>query len=575
MEGLVLIVVTIFIVASLSVGIVLSVIQNKKNKNIKKTLDKLEVEKNVIDSTPIMPELAKLEGYLKNDKINIMYQEWKDRLDTIKTSHIPKITDMILEADYALSQMDYKGAMYKIAKLEMEIYKVRTSSEFLLNEIKALTSSEEKNRAVITTQKTKYRELYQKFLNSQNEFGEYVNTVSLQFENIAKRFEDFETAMDNNAYNEVSPLINAIDEMLNHMQVVVDEVPSIVLIATNVLPNKISEIQKIYNKMIEKGYPLDYLNVEYNIEEAHKKINDILDRCKVLNLENSLFELQVLVKYFDSLFEDFDKEKSTRETYETINNNFVTKLEKANRLISEIFMQLDDIKKLYNLSDEDIEELNVIREEIKGLNSDYKTLNAHISNNTFAYSKITKEVEVLQVKLSSIEDRLDAMLDSIGSMHDDEIRARQQLEEIKQILKQSKNKLREYNLPVITKAYIVELKEAQAAIKEIINELDKKPITIEVLNTRVDTARDLVLKLFGRTNEMLKTAMFAEMAIVYGNRYRSSVPDLNRNLTNAESLFYKGEYQDSLELTINCLNRIEPGIYDKLLSLYGDKQSQN
>ena len=575
MEGLVLIVVTIFIVASLSVGIVLSVIQNKKNKNIKKTLDKLEVEKNVIDSTPIMPELAKLEGYLKNDKINIMYQEWKDRLDTIKTSHIPKITDMILEADYALSQMDYKGAMYKIAKLEMEIYKVRTSSEFLLNEIKALTSSEEKNRAVITTQKTKYRELYQKFLNSQNEFGEYVNTVSLQFENIAKRFEDFETAMDNNAYNEVSPLINAIDEMLNYMQVVVDEVPSIVLIATNVLPNKISEIQKIYNKMIEKGYPLDYLNVEYNIEEAHKKINDILDRCKVLNLENSLFELQVLVKYFDSLFEDFDKEKSTRETYETINNNFVTKLEKANRLISEIFMQLDDIKKLYNLSDEDIEELNVIREEIKGLNSDYKTLNAHISNNTFAYSKITKEVEVLQVKLSSIEDRLDAMLDSIGSMHDDEIRARQQLEEIKQILKQSKNKLREYNLPVITKAYIVELKEAQAAIKEIINELDKKPITIEVLNTRVDTARDLVLKLFGRTNEMLKTAMFAEMAIVYGNRYRSSVPDLNRNLTNAESLFYKGEYQDSLELTINCLNRIEPGIYDKLLSLYGDKQSQN
>lgn len=575
MEGLVLIVVTIFIVASLSVGIVLSVIQNKKNKKIKKTLDKLEVEKNVIDSTPIMPELAKLEGYLKNDKINIMYQEWKDRLDTIKTSHIPKITDMILEADYALSQMDYKGAMYKIAKLEMEIYKVRTSSEFLLNEIKALTSNEEKNRAVITTQKTKYRELYQKFLNSQNEFGEYVNTVSLQFENIAKRFEDFETAMDNNAYNEVSPLINAIDEMLNHMQVVVDEVPSIVLIATNVLPNKISEIQKIYNKMIEKGYPLDYLNVEYNIEEAHKKINDILDRCKVLNLENSLFELQVLVKYFDSLFEDFDKEKATRETYETINNNFVTKLEKANRLISEIFMQLDDIKKLYNLSDEDIEELNVIREEIKGLNSDYKTLNAHISNNTFAYSKITKEVEVLQVKLSSIEDRLDAMLDSIGSMHDDEIRARQQLEEIKQILKQSKNKLREYNLPVITKAYIVELKEAQAAIKEIINELDKKPITIEVLNTRVDTARDLVLKLFGRTNEMLKTAMFAEMAIVYGNRYRSSVPDLNRNLTNAESLFYKGEYQDSLELTINCLNRIEPGIYDKLLSLYGDKQSQN
>ena len=33
-------------------------------------------------------------------------------------------------------------------------------------------------------------------------------------------------------------------------------------------------------------------------------------------------------------------------------------------------------------------------------------------------------------------------------------------------------------------------------ILEIIKELDKKPITINVLNTRVDTARDLVLKIY-------------------------------------------------------------------------------
>jgi hypothetical protein len=33
------------------------------------------------------------------------------------------------------------------------------------------------------------------------------------------------------------------------------------------------------------------------------------------------------------------------------------------------------------------------------------------------------------------------------------------------------------------------------------------------LNTRVDTARDLVLKLFNTTNEMVKTSMLAEMAL--------------------------------------------------------------
>ena len=67
----------------------------------------------------------------------------------------------------------------------------------------------------------------------------------------------------------------------------------------------------------------------------------------------------------------------------------------------------------------------------------------------------------------------------------------------------------------------------------------------------------------------MKTAMFAEMAIVYGNRHRSEKEELDKNLTYAESLFYKGEYKQSLEISINALNRIEKGIYDKLLKLYG------
>ena len=143
-----------------------------------------------------------------------MYNDWKERLDTIKGIQIPRITDMILEADYSLSQMDYKSTLYKIAKLEMEIYKVRTNSDFLLKEIKEITDSEKKNRAIVTKLKAQYRELYHKFEQSKNEYGEVANSVTLQFENIAKRFEEFEKVMEKNEYTEVSQIIKAIDEML-------------------------------------------------------------------------------------------------------------------------------------------------------------------------------------------------------------------------------------------------------------------------------------------------------------------------------------------------------------------------
>ena len=173
----------------------------------------------------------------------------------------------------------------------------------------------------------------------------------------------------------------------------------------------------------------------------------------------------------------------------------------------------------------------------------------------------------------AIEESLDSTLDTIGNMKDDEVRARQQLEEIKLILKNAKLKMREYKLPVIPESYYIELSEAQSAIKEIIFELDKKPISINVLNTRVDTARDLVLKLLCKTKEIIKNAKFSEMAIVYGNRFRSSSDELDRNLAYSEMMFFRGEYQKSLELSINSLNRVDPGIYEKLINFYGSERN--
>lgn len=575
MDTVIMSMIGLVLLACIVIVTVLVLIQRKSAENIKKQLENLEIEKNKIDSAPIIPELTKVESLVKNEKLETMYNKWKDRLDVIRTNQIPKITDMLLDANYSLSQQDYKRTIYKIAKLEMEIYKVRTNSEFLLNEIKEITTSEERNRAIITNLKTKYRDLYEKYKKAKDDYGDYATPIDLQFENIANRFEDFEITMENNEYTEVPNIVKAIDEMLKHMAVVIEEMPSIYLMISSVLPRKIDEVVEEYNHMIDDGYPLDYLNIEYNIEEARKKMSDIGDRANVLNLEDSLFELKVLSDYFDSVFSDFEKEKINRNTYEETNKVFSKKLNKNNRLMTELFNQLDEIKKVYNLKEQAIQTLEQVRVDIDTLNEDYNVLIGHTSNNTFAYSKLTKEIENLSIKLSNAEERVDMVLNSIGNMKDDEVRARQQLEEIKLILREAKNKIREYNLPVIPKTYFVELNEAQIAVREIVKELEKKPITIDVLNTRVDTARDLVLKLFKTTKEMMRTAMFAEMAIVYGNRYRSDDEELDKYLIYAEKLFFNGEYQKSLEITINSLNQVEKGIYDKLLSLYSDDKIMN
>ena len=573
MDNLTLIMFTLFLIcAGLIIG-VLNFVQSRKNKKIKKTLEQLEIEKNKLATSPIVPELAKVESYLNNDKLKALYDEWSNRLKQIKEVQIPKLSDMILDAEYSLSQMDYKSTMYKIAKLEMELYKVRTNSDFLFGEIKDLTSSEERSRTIITGYKARYRSLYQRFVDSKAEFGQFESVINTQFEVIAKRFEDFESIMDNSEYTEVDKILNIIDELLNHMAVVIEEVPSIVIMTSSVIPKNIKEVEDAYNQMIKEGYPLDYLNVEYNLKEINNKVNEIVERTQHLDMNQSLLELKVLVEYFDDVFKDFEKEKLDRKTYEEKVLSFNTKLTKINGVVDDMLSQFNEIKNIYDLKPEDINVLNEVKQELNELNTNFKVLQDHTKfNNTFAYSKLVSEIEGLSNNLSHTEEKLDRLLGVIGNMHDDEVRARQQLEEIKLVLKDSKLQMRDYKLPVIPDYYYVELNEANIAIKEIVKELDKKPITIEVLNTRVDTARDLVLKLYTKTKELMKNAMFAEKAIVYGNRYRSSNLDLNNSLSISEKLFYKGEYKKSFEMTVNVLNKIEPGIYNKILELYSSKE---
>lgn len=567
MDNVILIMISIFMISTILIVVVLNIIQGRKNKILKTRLDELEIQKNVIESSPVMNELSKLEVYSQNTKLEVLYNDWKERFDEIKENQIPRITELLLDADYSLSKMDYKGALYKIVKLEMEIYKVRTNTEFLMNEIKDITNGEERNRAIITKLKSEYRELYQKFLKIQQECGDYNKNISLQFENITKRFEEFEIIMENNEYTEVKNLIKAIEEMLKHMSVIIEEMPTIVLLAENMLPKKIKEVDKIYQYMVKNGYSLDYLNVEYNIEEANKKIEDILDRARVLNLEDSILELKVLVDYFDSVYTDFEKEKHARESYDETNKNVRAKMKKLGDLLNDIFSQIGELKRLYDLSESDLNTLTEIQEELKELNKDYQILSEQNKEKTFAYSKLLTELEGLQKKLNVLEERLDLSLDTLGNMRDDEQRARQQLEEITTIVKDSRMKMREYNFPIIPKSYYVEFHETSSAIREIVKELKKKPITIDTLNTRVDTARDLSLKLLSRTNELIESAKFAEISIVYGNRYRPLNEDVERYLTAAESLFYKGDYKKSAEISCHALDKIEPNFYDKLKKL--------
>lgn len=568
MDGTLLLIVTFLLVAIVFVTIVLVLIQKHRLNAIKNEISELDREKNMIASTPVPSELSKVEPIIKNEKMGEKYKSWQRRFELIRVDRIMMINDMIIELDMDLDAKRKKGFSEKLAKTEIEIYKARESANELLQEIREITLSEEKYRSIVTKLKAKYRKLTTQFRAHPSDYEDVEDVIGLQFENIEKRFLDFEQRMDKNEYDEVVHIVKALDTMIEHMEDVVEEVPNLVLLGEKLIPKRIEEIEKIYHEMDDKGYCLDYLKIPYNMEESRKNVSNILDRVRVLNLDDCMFELKTLLNYLDSIFTEFEKEKVARKDYEEEVSDFQRRLKKTTKIIKDIYDQIEDIKSLYDLKDEDMVTLDHISERLRQIGTDFKKMKKSISEKTEAYSSLILELRSRNELLTILEDDLDVSLKSLGSMYDDEVRAREQLEEIQELLKQCKSRIRSYKLPIIMNHYFVELQEANEAIQEIIKELNKKPIVIKTLNTRVDTARDLILKLYHTTTEMIKTAQMVEMSIVYGNRFRSSVKEVHAGLNNAEMLFHKGEYKEALEVSIETIKLVEPDFYDRLLDYY-------
>jgi septation ring formation regulator len=369
-------------------------------------------------------------------------------------------------------------------------------------------------------------------------------------------------------YDEAVKLIDALEQMINHIEIVINELPDIIRISNKVLPDTIKEVEETYNSMTEKGYSLEYLNIEYNINESRKNIDKITQKVKLLNLEDCKFELENMLDFFQSLFIDFEKERLSKKAYLQELNGFKIKLDKVNEQCSSVFNEMDNIKSTYNLSEEDINDINEANKLLVVINDDYKKLTLKDESNATPYSLLFDELEALSNRLNDMDDDFNKTLKSLGNMYDDEERAREQLTEIEDFLQQSRKLIYSYKLPVITEEYFIQLEEANEAIGEVINELEKKPIEIKVLNTRVDTARDLVLKLYNTTRELIKNAKMAEASIVYGNRYRSFYKEIDKGLNTAEKEFYNGNYKLSLDTSTKAIGLVDKEITSKLEELY-------
>ena len=146
----ILIAIAYYILTIVSVIVILNILNNKEKKKLKKEIEKLETEKNMVISASMLSELNKVEALVNNDEMKEKLNDWKSRFNDIKEVEMPKITDTINEIEELFEEKNFKDLKGLVLKADFDLNTLKTKASFLLDEIKDVTLSEERNRETIT-----------------------------------------------------------------------------------------------------------------------------------------------------------------------------------------------------------------------------------------------------------------------------------------------------------------------------------------------------------------------------------------------------------------------------------------
>ena len=172
MDSVLLITISAFTLGVILIVITIIIIKSNQNKKYKREIEELDIKKNSLLGVSVLSEITKVKELIKTDNLKEKLEDWDSTFKLIRDVKVPELTDSISDADFLIDRKEYKQAIRKIANIEMEINSLKKVTDNLLEEVKVITNSEERNRALITKLKIVYREQENKFERTKKEYGD-------------------------------------------------------------------------------------------------------------------------------------------------------------------------------------------------------------------------------------------------------------------------------------------------------------------------------------------------------------------------------------------------------------------
>ena len=539
------------------IAIVIIIASNTHKSTIKREIDNLNVRFNAIKTIPLAFKLNKAQAMAKrNDDTSEKIQSYYNRY-TEAQKHIDEITEMLEDVEDDVANHNDKQVKSTIETLKTLVSDLEKEVSSIDEFLEQFSKKESEQRSVSANLKEDYRDIKMAINENSNVLAIAYDGIAKKLEKIEDLFSQSEEWMYANDYQKAQEALDDIENKIKDIKECYEVIPDLVKDAKGVVPILFDEINRQYELGRQRGMYLEHLDIDHRISNAQTVLNTCTktlidgDQDGVKEaLDGLKEELNSILSALESEGQDFSDAKSI---FENINSNINT--------IKNLYTYVDGS---YTNDNErfDMDEVGEYLREVKTNIDNYGADVIRLSGDLESYLKPSSAIkEELQVLFNKTEEDLEKLTNykhDIDKNSNDEERARTQLIKLQVVLNEVEVKVLEYHLPTIASNYQDDLKSGRERIANIKKLLEEIPLDIDKLNETLDEAIDYIYTFYNNVNNVVGMAIMVENAIVFGNKYRSTYPEVDRDLSKAEFSYLNGEYTKALTMAIACMETLFP-----------------
>lgn len=545
----------------LALIIVLVIVNNTKKTNIKKSIDDLNVRFNSVKTIPLAFKLSKAQAMAKrNDETATEVKEYYEKYEEAQR-HIDSIADMLENIEDSFACRNYKSCKEALQIISENIddseKEVRDIDKFL----EKFSKKENDQRESSARLKEDFREL-KLYINKNKVALSIANEgIDKKIQHIEDLFSKSEEFMYVSDYISSKECLDQISEDIASIRICLDSIPTLITDSKGVLPTMVDEVNRQYALLRQRGAYTIHLDIEKKLENIKKGISEnikVLTDGEIGGVKENNETLRA------ELNEILDNIKAEGEAYngvKTVSDDIANKLNELKSLHNYVSVAYKKDSKRFGIEDltaylkEKEKSIDKYQADIIELNQDIVT---NDSPSTLLLDRGNKILETIGDDAKSLME-YKTIFDKNTTV---ELRAKTQLMKLQVVLNEVEVKVLEYHLPTIADSYNDDLASGRVKIAKIKEQLAMVPIDIDELNTTLDDAIDFIYKFYNNVNNIVGMAIMVENAIVFGNKYRSTYPEVERDLSKAEFSYLNGEYTKALTMAISCMERLFPNSSD-------------